>query len=203
MKEFRKITVTFAFTLFSIVVMAQVSDKLSVDARMMLEKTTASVAMTRSMTDSPLPFIIRIDENRAAETIEALKKAGAVLRARLGSQLSAEIPASRLSAVEAIEGVVRIGTAGAAPKPMTDVTRKELGVSAIDGTEGTVGDMAYTGKGVTVAVIDMGFDFQHPAYKDSEGRTRIKAYYSPFDNGGTPVVIDGIQLPGSVYDTPE
>lgn len=203
MKEFRKITVTFALTLFSIVVTAQVSDKLSVDARMMLEKTTASVAMTRSMTDSPLPFIIRIDENRAAETIEALKKAGAVLRARLGSQLSAEIPASRLSAVEAIEGVVRIGTAGAAPKPMTDVTRKELGVSAIDGTEGTVGDMAYTGKGVTVAVIDMGFDFQHPAYKDSEGRTRIKAYYSPFDNGGTPVVIDGIQLPGSVYDTPE
>jgi subtilisin family serine protease len=203
MKQFRKITVTFALTLFSIVVTAQVSDKLSVDARMMLEKTTSSVAAARSMTDSPLPFIIRIDENRAAETIEALREAGAVLRAQIGSQLSAEIPLSCLSAVEAIEGVVRIGTAGAAPKPMTDVTRKEVGVSALDGTEGTVGDMAYTGKDVTVAVIDIGFDFQHPAFKDSEGRTRIKAYYSPFDNGGTPVVINGMQLPGSVYDTPE
>ena len=203
MKRFRKITVTFALTLFSIVVTAQVSDKLSVDARMMLEKTTSSVAAARSMTDSPLPFIIRIDENRAAETIEALREAGAVLRAQIGSQLSAEIPLSCLSAVEAIEGVVRIGTAGAAPKPMTDVTRKEVGVSALDGTEGTVGDMAYTGKDVTVAVIDIGFDFQHPAFKDSEGRTRIKAYYSPFDNGGTPVVINGMQLPGSVYDTPE
>ena len=203
MKQFRKITVTFALTLFSIAVTAQVSDKLSVDARMMLEKTTSSVAAARSMTDSPLPFIIRIDENRAAETIEALREAGAVLRAQIGSQLSAEIPLSCLSAVEAIEGVVRIGTAGAAPKPMTDVTRKEVGVSALDGTEGTVGDMAYTGKDVTVAVIDIGFDFQHPAFKDSEGRTRIKAYYSPFDNGGTPVVINGMQLPGSVYDTPE
>ena len=203
MKRFGKITVTFALTLFSIVVTAQVSDKLSVDARMMLEKTTSSVAAARSMTDSPLPFIIRIDENRAAETIEALREAGAVLRAQIGSQLSAEIPLSCLSAVEAIEGVVRIGTAGAAPKPMTDVTRKEVGVSALDGTEGTVGDMAYTGKDVTVAVIDIGFDFQHPAFKDSEGRTRIKAYYSPFDNGGTPVVINGMQLPGSVYDTPE
>lgn len=203
MKRFRKITVTFALTLFSIAVTAQVSDKLSVDARMMLEKTTSSVAAARSMTDSPLPFIIRIDENRAAETIEALREAGAVLRAQIGSQLSAEIPLSCLSAVEAIEGVVRIGTAGAAPKPMTDVTRKEVGVSALDGTEGTVGDMAYTGKDVTVAVIDIGFDFQHPAFKDSEGRTRIKAYYSPFDNGGTPVVINGMQLPGSVYDTPE
>ena len=203
MKRFRKITVTFALTLFSIAVTAQVSDKLSVDARMMLEKTTSSVAAARSMTDSPLPFIIRIDENRAAETIEALREAGAVLRAQIGSQLSAEIPLSCLSAVEAIEGVVRIGTAGAAPKPMTDVTRKEVGVSAFDGTEGTVGDMAYTGKDVTVAVIDIGFDFQHPAFKDSEGRTRIKAYYSPFDNGGTPVVINGMQLPGSVYDTPE
>lgn len=203
MKQFRKITVTFALTLFSIVVTAQVSDKLSVDARMMLEKTTSSVAAARSMTDSPLPFIIRIDENRAAETIEALREAGAVLRAQIGSQLSAEIPLNCLSAVEAIEGVVRIGTAGAAPKPMTDVTRKEVGVSALDGTEGTVGDMAYTGKDVTVAVIDIGFDFQHPAFKDSEGRTRIKAYYSPFDNGGTPVVINGMQLPGSVYETPE
>ena len=203
MKRFGKITVTFALTLFSIVVTAQVSDKLSVDARMMLEKTTSSVAAARSMTDSPLPFIIRIDENRAAETIEALREAGAVLRAQIGSQLSAEIPLNCLSAVEAIEGVVRIGTAGAAPKPMTDVTRKEVGVSALDGTEGTVGDMAYTGKDVTVAVIDIGFDFQHPAFKDSEGRTRIKAYYSPFDNGGTPVVINGMQLPGSVYDTPE
>jgi len=203
MKRFRKITVTFALTLFSIVVTAQVSDKLSVDARMMLEKTTSSVAAARSMTDSPLPFIIRIDENRAAETIEALREAGAVLRAQIGSQLSAEIPLNCLSAVEAIEGVVRIGTAGAAPKPMTDVTRKEVGVSALDGTEGTVGDMAYTGKDVTVAVIDIGFDFQHPAFKDSEGRTRIKAYYSPFDNGGTPVVINGMQLPGSVYETPE
>ena len=203
MKRFRKITVTFALTLFSIAVTAQVSDKLSVDARMMLEKTTSSVAAARSMTDSPLPFIIRIDENHAAETIEALREAGAVLRAQIGSQLSAEIPLNCLSAVEAIEGVVRIGTAGAAPKPMTDVTRKEVGVSALDGTEGTVGDMAYTGKDVTVAVIDIGFDFQHPAFKDSEGRTRIKAYYSPFDNGGTPVVINGMQLPGSVYDTPE
>jgi subtilisin family serine protease len=195
--------ILFAFTLVSTVVTAQVSNKLSVDAQLMLEQSTGSVASARATADRHLPFIIRIDESRAAETIEALRAAGAVLRSRIGSQLSAEIPVSSLKAVEAIEGVVRIGTAGPAPKPMTNVARKEIGISAIDGTEGTFDGMAYTGKGVTVAVIDVGFDFQHPAYKDSEGRTRIKAFYTPFDEGGNPVVIDGMRLPGSVYETPE
>ena len=195
---------------FSMSSMAQVSNKMSLDAQMMVERAStaasgagASSVKSVSAPDVTLPFIVRIDERRATETIEALRAAGAILHAWIGSQLSAEIPASRLKAVEAIEGVVRIGTCGAAPKPMTNVTRKEIGISAIDGSEGKVGDQTYTGKGVTVAVIDMGFDFQHPAYKDSEGRSRIKAYYTPFDKGGNPVVIDGMQLPGSVFETPE
>jgi len=176
----------------------------------MVERASASAVSAEaksvkptSAADVALPFIIRIDECRAAETIEALRAAGVVLHARIGSQLSAEVPVRCLKAVEAVEGVVRLGTAGATPKPMTEVTRKEIGISAIDGTEGTVGNLPYTGKGVTVAVIDMGFDFNHPAYKNSEGRSRIKAFYTPFDTGGTPVIIDGMQLPGSVYETPE
>jgi subtilisin family serine protease len=53
---------------------------------------------------------------------------------------------------------------------------KETGVSKIDGTQPNA-PYSYTGKGVTVCVIDMGFDFQHPAFKDAEGRSRIKCVY--------------------------
>ena len=198
---------TMLLAILSLSSIAQVSNKLSVDARLMLERASISARAARATSEnavsSAAPFIIRIDESRATETIEALRTAGAVLHAQIESQLSAEIPLSCLKAVEAIEGVVRIGTAGAAPKPMTDVTRKEMGISAIDGSESTLDGVAYTGKSVTVAVIDVGFDFQHPAYKDNEGRSRIKAYYTPFDKGGNPVVINGMQLPGSVYETPE
>ena len=202
----KKIFGMLLVSLFSTSAMAQISNKFSIDAQMMMERATTSTQVKSSRSSkspSTMPFIIRIDESCADETIEALRNAGAVLHARIGSQLSAEIPINCLEAVAKIEGVVRIGTAGAAPKPMTNVTRKEMGISSIDGSEGTIGDMAYTGKGVTVAVIDVGFDPNHPAFKDHEGRSRIKAYYSPFDTGGNPVVIDGMQLPGSVYDTPE
>ena len=90
------------------------------------------------------------------------------------------------------------------PVQGSDVIRMLTRVDQIDGTKGTVGSQAYTGKGVIVAVIDGGFDFQHPAYQDSEGHTRIKAFYSPFDENGTAVTTaDGRILPGSVYTTTE
>ena len=76
-------------------------------------------------------------------------------------------------------------------------------MSDIDGTRGKVGDKSYSGKGVTLGIIDSGFDFQHPAFKDSEGRSRIKAVYSPFDESGKKVIVDDMELPGSVFDTPE
>ena len=63
---------------------------------------------------------------------------------------------------------------------------------------------AYTGKGVIVGVIDTGFDFQHPVFKDAEGRSRIKAVYNPFGGSGSEAYdAYGNLLPGTVYDTPE
>ena len=59
----------------------------------------------------------------------------------------------------------------------------------------------YTGKGVIVGVIDCGFDFNHINLCDSDGATRVKAVYMPLDLTGTSPVIDGVQLPGSCYET--
>ena len=185
--------------------MAQTSNKLTLDARMQVErhqaaKRTGTVAATSAGT---LNAIIKLEETHADKTLDALRTMGVKLQGRLGQQVAAAIPLDLLQQVEEIPGVLRIGTDGPAPKLLTDVSRGEIGVSDIDGTRGTVGDKAYSGKGITLGFIDSGFDFHHPAFKDSEGRSRIKAFYSPFDESGRKVIVDGMELPGSVFDTPE
>lgn len=179
-------------------------NKLTLDAQLQMQRqasmqTRAAVA---AYADT-LHAIIKLDETRADKTLDALRTLGVKLQGRLGQQVSAAIPFSTLQQVEAMQGVLRIGTGGPAPKLLTDVSRGEVGVLDIDGTRGTVGSQSYSGRGVTVAVIDGGFDYQHPAFKDSEGRSRIKAVYSPYVESGRKVVIDGMELPGSVFDTPE
>ncbi|MCI5916244.1 MAG: S8 family serine peptidase [Bacteroidales bacterium] len=86
----------------------------------------------------------------------------------------------------------------------TDVSRRESRVADILQPTGDVLPQAYTGKGVIVGVIDTGFDFQHPVFKDAEGRSRIKAVYNPFGGSGSEAYdAYGNLLPGTVYDTPE
>lgn len=185
-------------------VMAQTS-KMTLDARMQVENRQATMRTKAAAATSVdvLNAIIKLDETCTDKTLDALREAGVKLQGRLGQQVAAAIPLDRLQQVEDIAGVLRIGTGGPAPKMLTDVSRGEIGVSNIDGTRGTVGSQPYSGRGITIAVLDGGFDFQHPAFKDSEGRSRIKAFYSPFDDSGKKVVADGMELPGSLFDTPE
>lgn len=182
--------------------MAQVS-KMTLDARMLAERHQAAKQTRAAASVETLNAIIKLDEACTDETLDALRSMGVKLQGRLGQQVAAAIPLNLLEQVEDIQGVLRIGTGGSAPKLLTDVSRGEIGISDIDGTRGTVGDKPYSGRGVTIAVIDGGFDYHHPAFKDSEGRSRIKAVYSPFDNSGRKVVVDGMELPGSVFETPE
>ena len=183
-------------------VMAQGS-KLTLDARMQMERHQVAKRTRAAASVETLNAIIKLDETCTDKTLDALRAMGVKLQGRLGQQVAAAIPLDLLQQVEDIQGVLRIGTGGPAPKLLTDVSRGEIGVSDIDGTRGKVGEKSYSGKGVTIALIDGGFDYQHPAFKDSEGRSRIKAVYSPFDESGRKVVVDGMELPGSVFDTPE
>lgn len=201
----RRLILNVLLICVSAFMVAQTSNKLTLDALMQVErhqdaKRTKAVAATTAGT---LNAIIKLDESSADETLDDLRTMGVKLQGRLGQQVAVAIPLDLLQQVEDLPGVLRIGTGGPAPKLLTDVSRGEIGVSDIDGTRGKVGDKTYSGKGVTIALIDGGFDFHHPAFKDSEGRSRIKAVYSPFDESGRKVVVDGMELPGSVFDTPE
>ena len=56
--------------------------------------------------------------------------------------------------------------------------------------------LAFTGKGVVAAVMDIGFDFTHPAFRHDDGTSRIKWFWEPMAPDA-----NADQL-GMVYSTP-
>lgn len=153
-------------------------------------------------------FVVMMKANaNAATTIRQMKSAGAVVQSRLGHQLVVSIPIDSIGALERIEGVEHIDN-GHQGRNKTDVTRVETGVSQLNGPGENVMEPAYTGKGVTVCLVDCGFDFQHPAFKDADGNTRIKCVYLMDDESGNKFTVHDpdageYTMPGTVYDTPE
>lgn len=199
----KRITPIIIGLLMCATMMAQYTGKQTLQARMLTSKTSVKKMKAGVDKSKNVDVVLKLDEANAETTIQQLKAAGVTLHARLGQQLSVSIPQSALSAVEQLPGVIRIASHSARPILMSDVTRTEIRSAEVDGEKGTIGDQPYTGQGVTLVVIDSGFDFQHPAFYDEQGNCRIKAVYMPYAEGGTGVEIDGMKLPGALYDTPE
>lgn len=196
----KRITTLLSLLAVCMIVLAQV--KLTPQAQL-------KVASERVKTHKAQPqvtLVVKVAEENARETFAQLRAAGATVLSKIGRQAVVSLPAKNVKAVARMRGIERIDTPHKGKK-MTDVTLKATGVSLIDGT--TAGsEFALTGKGVTVCVIDQGFDFQHPAFKDSQGRSRIKCVYLMNDDNGHKFVVHDdeagdIEMPGSIYDTPE
>ncbi len=153
-------------------------------------------------------FVVNMSENsNASSTISQMKEAGGIVQSRLGRQVVIKLPVDSVYALERIDGVkcIDIGHKG---RIKTDVTRIETGVSRLNGPGDDVMSPSYTGKGVTICLLDIGFDFQHPAFKDANGNSRIKCVYMMTDDNGNKFTVNDpdageYTFPGSVYDTPE
>lgn len=104
-----------------------------------------------------------------------------------GRFASAVIPSDTLLAFADDADVLRIST-GSEIKAMTDEARLQSAVDNLhSGTTPTA--TTYTGNGIIVGVIDSGFDFQHPAFYDADGRCRITNVWDQnrfISNVGTP-----------------
>ena len=105
---------------------------------------------------------------------------GGVIRSLMGNQLVVDLPMSKLDEVAAIQGVLLIDIPARGSKK-TDSARKASRVDEVhqgkaDGLQSL--PQAYTGKGVIIGLIDGGFDFTHPMFKDKDGKLRIKGVYA-------------------------
>ena len=152
-------------------------------------------------------LVVKVSAENAAQTFRQMKAAGAVVRTKLGQQATVSIPADSVPALERIKGVLRIDS-GHKGRLKTDKARQATGVSLLNGPTLPDGATLYSGKGVNICLIDAGIDFQHPAFKDSQGRSRIKCVYLNNSDEGRKFSVSDPEagdytFPGSVFDTPE
>jgi len=112
--------------------------------------------------------------------IAALEALGVKVNLQLDGILTVRLPLSAIPALEQLEFVKYI-EAGVPVRQMLDKARPAAGVDKVHAAEGL--DMAYTGKGVVVGVIDGGFDYTHPAFRDRDGNLRIKRVWEQCHEG--------------------
>ena len=94
--------------------------------------------------------------------------------------VTARVPVEQLESLAAIDNVTRIKVAQCM-RPLTDTARQltnvdDLLTHSADATALGISDK-YDGTGVVLGVIDTGIDFQHIAFKDKNGNSRIKRAY--------------------------
>lgn len=141
---------------------------------------------------------ISVNEN---VDLTQLRNAGLKITARYDGIITAEVPENYLpSDLKSFSGVL---SASRSIPILTycDSVRYFSRVDAVH--QGERLDMPYDGSGIIVGVIDCGFDFNHVNFWDSEGNTRVKAVYMPFDNTGKTIMINRIVLPGTCFESPE
>ena len=186
--------------------------KIPADTRLylqMLEKGGKQVHnpnMDAKVKQREAKLFVSCDPDVDTKAIEAqLQAVGAKPQGTIGRYIMVSTPFGAVSKIADIKGVTSISK-GPNVSLKTNISREVTGVNKVlQGTDGL--PQAFTGKGVIVGVIDIGFDFLHPSFKDAEGNLRIKALYIPEmpRKEGDEVVttLDGTELAGKAYTRPE
>ena len=132
-----------------------------------------------------------------SEGERAFGENGCRVLAQVGDIYIADIPVHRLSALSRHAGVKRI-EANRSHSLVMDSTAIHLNTQPV--YEGTNLPQAYTGEGVVMGVVDVGFDVTHPNFFDSTAsRYRIKRFW---DQLSTDTVGSALYV-GADYTTEE
>lgn len=158
-------------------------------------KRYAAISQVRGQ--EMVDVFITLHDSQNTSRITAL---GGVIGARFTGLVTAQVPVAKLQAIAALDEVEQVSIAEMM-ESYVDTTRSVTSVNYV--AEGLQHGLPanYDGKGVVFGIIDSGIDFNHAAFLDSLGNTRIKCVYMPADNSGTKVTIDGTALPGSEFDS--
>ena len=117
-----------------------------------------------------------VKEGYSCPTAE-LQALGVEIREKIGRMLILTIPAESLLKLDGIEAIAYV-TADQMNQIMNENGRLKSKVSEVATEEMAVTKnhlpQAYTGKNVLVGIIDIGIDFNHAAFRNADGSTRIK-----------------------------
>lgn len=115
---------------------------------------------------------IRIANQDVIPQLEAL---GVKVVTNLKTIITCRLPINKLDEISALDGVQTINF-GEKPQLHNDRARS---VSHVDEVHAMVDrqGLSYTGKGVIYGTVDQGFYFQHAAFKNEDGSSRILFFY--------------------------
>lgn len=152
-------------------------------------------------------FMVRVQPNANPDEVGGqIAGMGAEVKAAMGHMLMVAATAEQLTDIAQLEGVANIAI-GTKPLLKLDKSRQVTHTDEVQSGTGEQLPQAYNGDGVIIGVIDSGFDCTHPVFKDENGNLRIKAVYMSgmtyTDGKGKKAVIDGKEVDGSLFDTPD
>ena len=122
--------------------------------------------------------IATLKDGMACPTAE-LEAHGIRVRLVTGNTAVLAIPASALQALEQMEAISYV-QADTKLQLMNDKTREANKVNSVNTPAAAAAQglpQAYTGKGVVLGIVDIGIDFNHRAFRNADGSTRIKKAY--------------------------
>lgn len=144
-------------------------------------------------TEGYMQAFVQLDSDGSREALA--HEYGIRFNAGAGRLYTALIPTGAVYAAAHDPRIASIDAGGSAT-PAMDRVRQLTGVEQIaaDIKPGTL----YDGTGVIVGVIDNGFDFTHPAFRDADGNCRISCAWD--QNAMGEQTVYGY---GTLYDTPD
>ena len=98
----------------------------------------------------------------------------------IGQIYIVRIPINQLGKLSLDNRVKRID-AHEMPRPTMDETPTRIGAAKAWSDKKPL-PQAYTGEGVIAGVVDIGFDFTHPMFLDTEGNSRIRQFLAPVED---------------------
>ena len=146
-------------------------------------------------------FVVVNDNNFSA--IESL---GAVVQSKFNNMVAALLPVDKIEDIAALENVVKIEVAEVL-KVANDKQREttHAGDAICNSAAAQVLGLTtqYTGKNVILGIIDTGIDFQHVAFKDKNGNSRIVRAYKLSGSNSTSLTTysSASQINNLTYDT--
>ncbi len=149
--------------------------------------------------NSVLHAIVTLDD---PNSLSRLRQLGLEVNAQFGNIATVTVPINRMKELARTKVVKNINIEKHYHL-CNDIAREMSQFPTMTITENNYIGPAYTGNGVVVGMIDVGVDFNHINFLDKNGNNRIVRAYLPGDHSGTAPVIDGKELPGSEYITPE
>lgn len=114
----------------------------------------------------------------STDQAQSLREKGGVVVQDFGEGICAAfLPMDSLGVMEQSSTILRLE----ANKPATlhnDTSAVIIGADKVWNGQSQL-PQAFTGKGVIAAVMDVGFDFTHPAFRNDDGTSRIKWFWDP------------------------